>query len=164
MEKNVYPAFRLAIKATRYLTHIRKLKEPEEPLKRLLDRAGLLGDNLGPILYQLPPKWRLNLERLTGFLASLPAEFHHVMEYRDEDWFKPEVKRVMEKYNIGFCIHDFPGMACPDWITANLVYIRMHGAGGKYHGKYLHNHLLALARKIKDYIQINKEVFVYFNN
>lgn len=70
----------------------------------------------------------------------------------------------MEGYNVGFCIHDFPGMDCPHWVTSNLVYIRMHGPGGKYQGKYSRNHLQALSGEIKDYIQNNKEVFIYFNN
>lgn len=163
-KKKVDPGFRLAIKASRYLTHIRRLKEPGESLRKLLDRAHLLGNNLGPILFQLPPRWHLNLERLKGFLAALPTDFCHVMEYRDEDWFKPEVKQIMQEYNVGFCIHDFPGIYCPHWVTSDVVYIRRHGPGGKYQGKYSRNHLLALAGEIKDYIQNNKEVFVYFNN
>ena len=85
------PGFRYAVKASRYLTHMKKLRDPVEPVERLITRARRLGPHLGPILYQLPPRWRSNSERLRGVLEILPRDLVHVFEFRDVSWYNDEV-------------------------------------------------------------------------
>lgn len=163
-EKKAREGFIMAIKANRYITHLKKLKDPEESLENLLSRARLLKGHLGPLLYQLPPHWRPNLERLKHFLSVLPQDLCHVMEFRDGDWFEPPVKELLEEYGVGFCIHDFPGLGCPHWVTSSLVYLRMHGVAGAYQGKYDRAYLRLLAKEIKGYLEEGKEVYAFFNN
>ena len=78
------PGFTFAVKASRFLTHVKKLKDPEEPLANLLDRARGLGDKLGPILFQFPPNWPKDLDRLQAFLPLLPRELRFAFEFRNQ--------------------------------------------------------------------------------
>src|SRR5207244_1529086 len=105
--------FRFAIKASRFLTHNKKLKDPEQPLANLLGRARELGPHLGPVLYQLPPRWHCNPDRLRQFLAALPAGVEHVFEFRDPSWLNEGVRDLLAEYGAGFCIHDLRGFPCP---------------------------------------------------
>jgi uncharacterized protein YecE (DUF72 family) len=102
----VPPGFLYAVKASRFLTHLKKLKDPEQPLQTFIEHAALLGETLGPILYQLPPRWRLNLPRFEDFLALLPKNSQHVIEFRDPSWLIDEVFQLMERYHVSHCIHD----------------------------------------------------------
>ena len=89
-------AFLYAVKASRFLTHMKKLKDPEEPIERFFDRASHLGRHLGPVLYQLPPNWTLNLERFEHFLQALPRRYDHVIEFREPSWYDDRVFRSEE--------------------------------------------------------------------
>jgi uncharacterized protein YecE (DUF72 family) len=109
--KRVPKDFLFAIKASRYLTHMKKLKDPEQPIERLLSRARRLGAALGPILYQLPPHWPVNIERLTLFLGNLPNAFRHAIEFRDPSWYTPEVFALLERHRVACCLHDMAGSA-----------------------------------------------------
>src|SRR5262249_50155662 len=101
--------FIYAVKANRYLTHLKKLKDVRRPLKKFLDRARLLEEHLGPILYQLPPHWRLNRERLESFLDLLPEDLQSVFEFRDQSWMVEEVFELLDERGVSFCAHDLPG-------------------------------------------------------
>lgn len=157
------PGFLYAVKASRFLTHLKKLKDPEEPLQTFFARAGRLAETLGPVLYQLPPHWRLNLPRFEGFLRALPREYSHAVEFRDESWLVEEVFRLMERHGVAHCLHDMPPLQVPLRVTAPLVYIRFHGDpahGGRYQQKTLET----WARRIEDWRRQKMEVYVYFNN
>jgi uncharacterized protein YecE (DUF72 family) len=157
------PGFLYAVKASRYLTHLKKLKDPEDPLERFFERAGRLRETLGPVLYQLPPRWHVNLPRFEHFLAALPQGYSHVIEFRDASWLINDVFQLMERHHVAHCIHDMHPLQVPLRITAPPVYVRLHGdpASG---GDYQHAALEAWARRIDDWRSQRLDVFVYFNN
>lgn len=156
--------FVYAVKASRYITHAKKLKDPEQPLARLLDRAAHLGPSLGPILYQLPPNWRLNLERLEAFLAILPGDRAQVFEFRDPSWFAEEALGLLERYGVGFCVSDLPGAESPLRATGALAYIRLHGPARAYEGAYDERRLRLWATRARELMRGRRRLYVYFNN
>ena len=157
--------FLFAVKASRYLTHMKKLKDPEEPLKLFLGHARGLGEHLGPILYQLPPGWHVDLGRLRYFLSILPADFTHVVEFRDPTWYTHAVRAALEERGVGFCIHDLRGIPTPDWVTGRVVYIRFHGPTGRaYAGRYSLGQLRTWTSRIDEWRRAGQNVFAYFNN
>ncbi|MFQ6058159.1 MAG: DUF72 domain-containing protein [Anaerolineae bacterium] len=160
----VPPRFRFAVKANRYLTHMKKLRDVAEPLERFLGRARLLGEKLGPILYQLPPNWNCNLPRLREFLALLPEDLQHVFEFRNTTWLSEEVFAALEAHGVAFCVISLPDFPCPVRATAPLVYVRMHGSGLVYGGCYSEEELQGWAGEIRRFLAEGHEVYVYFNN
>jgi uncharacterized protein YecE (DUF72 family) len=159
------PGFLYALKVSRFLTHRKKLKEPEAPLETVLGLARRLGDRLRPLLYQLPPNWRCDVARLRHFIGLLPRDLTHVFEFRDPSWCNDEVRGLLTETGMGHCIHDMPGFDCPGWVTARTVYVRFHGPGAqRYAGRYDRAHLRDWAGRIGDYQRAGHDVFVYFNN
>jgi uncharacterized protein YecE (DUF72 family) len=159
------PGFLFAVKASRYLTHMKKLKDPEEPLENVLGRARELGRRLGPVLYQLPPGWHVNLERLRHFLKLLPAGITHVLEFRDPTWYAPEVRAALEEFEVSFCMHDLRGEPSPEWVTGPAVYVRFHGPTTRaYAGRYAKDHLHEWAKRIEEFRRAGRHVYAYFNN
>ena len=157
------PGFLYAVKASRFLTHLKKLKDPEGPLQLFFDRALHLGPTLGPVLYQLPPHWKLNLARLDGFLEALPGGHIHVVEFRDASWLVEEAFRALERYGVVHCIHDMPPLDVPLRVTASSIYVRLHG-GAAYSGFYSYQTLHMWAKRIEEWCRQKLDVFVYFNN
>jgi uncharacterized protein YecE (DUF72 family) len=157
------PGYLYAVKASRFLTHMKKLRDPEEPLKRFFERVQHLGSTLGPILYQLPPRWQVNLPRLEAFLAALPPGYRHVVEFRDPSWLIDEVFRLMEQYGVAHCIHDMRPLSIPPRVTAAPVYIRLHGDPA-HGGDYQIAALETWAGRITAWHSQGLEVLVYFNN
>ena len=104
------PAFIYAVKANRYLTHQKKLSDPAESLQHFLGRVRILRPHLGPILYQLPPRWKRNIDRLARFCALLPRDLTHVFEFRDPDWLNDETYSILVAHSASLCIHDH---CCP---------------------------------------------------
>jgi uncharacterized protein YecE (DUF72 family) len=158
------PGFCYAVKASRYLTHMKKLREPEEPLQRFLERTRLLGDKLGPILYQLPPRWRCNITRLRAFLAYLPRDLVHVLEFRDPSWITEEVLAALREHNTGFCVIAHPQIPSPIVATARTVYVRLHGAKTLDASRYAEDELRRWAWQLQEALADDHEVYVYFNN
>ncbi|HEY1379860.1 MAG TPA: DUF72 domain-containing protein [Gemmataceae bacterium] len=159
------PGFLYAIKASRYLTHLKKLKDPEQPLANVLDRARLLGPHLGPVLYQLPPRWRCDPDRLRAFLALLPPDLTHVMEFRDRSWYADAVRDLLAEHGVGFCVHDLGGEPSPEWVTARVVYVRFHGPTARaYAGGYPPGRLRSWADWMGEQRRAGHDVFAYFNN
>ncbi len=156
--------FIFSVKASRYITHMKKLKEPETSLPRFLEKAELLVDKLGPILFQLPPYWHFDLERLQTFLKSLPSNLKYAFEFRDPTWFDEKADKALKEYNAAFCVYDFAGTQSPRTVTADFVYIRLHGPEGAYSGKYTHHQLSDWANFISDCVKQDAEVFCYFDN
>lgn len=155
--------FLYAVKASRYLTHMKKLKDPEDPLLRFFERADRLANTLGPVLYQLPPRWRVNLPRFEHFLSVLPKGYQHVVEFRDASWLIDEVFHLMEQYHIAHCIHDMEPLQIPVRVTAPPAYVRFHG-DSKHRGNYDEQALATWAHRIADWEAKRLPVFVYFNN
>ena len=160
----VPPGFVFAVKASRFITHIKRLKDAAEPVSLLLERAAPLGDMLGPVLFQLPPQWKLNLERLEEFLAVLPADKKCALEFRDLSWCTEPVYKRLRNRNVAFCLHDWREMLWPIEITADFTYIRFHGSGRRYGGSYPDPVLQKWADRIRSWEHHLRKVFVYFNN
>lgn len=157
--------FLFAVKASRFITHNKKLKDPQNALENLLPRAEHLRKKLGPILFQLPPKWKVNVERLQELLEILPEEHRYAFEFRELTWLTPEVNRVLEKFNSAFCIYELAGYHTPLEITADFSYIRLHGpAAGKYQGSYSNERLKDWAKWIEKQSKRLKAIYVYFDN
>jgi uncharacterized protein YecE (DUF72 family) len=163
--KQASPGFLYAIKASRFLTHMKKLKDPAKPIARLLERARLLGPHLGPMLYQLPPHWHRDLGRLRDFIVCLPRDLDHVFEFRDPSWYTDEVRRLLDDSGMSFCIHDLRGAASPRWVTGPLAYVRFHGPTARaYAGRYDLAQLAGWAEQIHEFQSGGRDVYVYFNN
>jgi uncharacterized protein YecE (DUF72 family) len=157
--------FVLAVKASRFITHNKKLKDPENALDNILPRAEHLRKKLGPILFQLPPKWKVNLERLEGLLEILPREHRYAFEFRELSWMDPKVNRLLERYNAAFCIYQLAGYHSPLHITADFAYVRLHGPdAGKYQGSYGRAQLREWAKRIQQWSARLKAVYIYFDN
>jgi uncharacterized protein YecE (DUF72 family) len=156
------PGFLYAVKGNRFITHIKKLKDPKEPLRRFLTAARELGPALGPILFQLPPSWRLDLERLRAFIGHLPDDLRFVFEFRDPSWIHDDVRRLLDETGMGYCMHDMKGHPWPDWVTGPLAYVRFHGPSEKkYAGDYPTSTLRRWAERLA---RIDRDVYAYFNN
>ncbi|MGE5721055.1 MAG: DUF72 domain-containing protein [Sphingomonadales bacterium] len=158
------PDFRYAVKANRFLTQAKKLKDCAEPLERMLGAMRHLGDRLGPILYQLPPRFRINLDRLEEFLSLLPGDLTHVFEFRDRSWLTDEMLALLERRRASFCTHDMPGSATPRWAVGPVAYVRFHGGEGKYVGRYSDEGLLGWTDWIVAQARSGRPVWAFFNN
>jgi uncharacterized protein YecE (DUF72 family) len=164
--------FLFAVKASRFLTHIKRLRDPEEPLQRLLTHAAPLGPTLGPVLYQIPPRWFPDAERLELFLAALPQRLtptarqrlHHVLEMRDPRGYEPWVIDLLRQYGVALCVHDMAGSESPLIAVGPIVYIRFHGYGVKYGGSYPDEVLDEWADFIRHALASGRDVYAYFNN
>ena len=164
--------FLFAVKASRFLTHIKRLRDPEEPLQRLLTHAKPLGPALGPLLYQIPPRWFPDPERLETFLAALPDRvaphsryrLRHVLEMRDPRGYEPWVIDLLRRYGVALCVHDMPGSESPLLMVGPIVYLRFHGYGAKYGGSYPDEVLDEWAEWIRRALAAGRDVYAYFNN
>ena len=156
--------FTFAIKASRFLTHMKKLKDPEEPLDRLFSRMRPLRKHLGPVLYQLPPGWKLDRERLEHFLQVLPKGVRHVLEFRDPSWYTGDVKAMLARHGVSLCLHDMRGSATGRERVGPVVYVRFHGASGQYSGGYSDDRLREWAGWLNAQRADGADVFAYFNN
>lgn len=158
------PGFLFAVKASRFITHVKRLADPQAALDNFLSRASLLEEHLGPILFQLPPRWHCNVERLESFLCCLPPGRTYVFEFRDSSWFQEEVFSRLEEHGAAFCIMSMPGLPCPIRATSSVVYLRMHGTEAYYGGKYNAAQLREWAGHLWAFLTEGRDVYVYFNN
>lgn len=154
--------FVFAVKASRFITHMKKLSEPEHTLPPLLEAVAGLGEKLGPLLFQLPPRWRPDPGRLAAFLAALPQGTRVAFELRDPRWHSDAVLDLLRRHNAAFCIYDLAGFASPRAITADFVYLRLHGPGAAYSGRYGHRALAGWAQWLG--AQTVTTAYVYFDN
>jgi uncharacterized protein YecE (DUF72 family) len=163
--RDVTPAdFIFAVKASRYITHMKKLKDPGASTARFFEAVEPLGHKLGPILFQLPPRWRVNPRRLEDFLAALPAGPRYAFEFRDESWHCQEVSDLLARHNAAFCIFDLEGQQTPIEITADFAYIRLHGPDGAYRGSYGQATLKSWAARIAEWRDSGLDCYCYFDN
>ena len=156
--------FAFAVKVSRFITHIKRLKNTEEAVEKFVTAAKILGEKLGPLLYQLPPNMHRNDEVLESFLSTLPRGMRHVFEFRHESWLNEDVFDVLHKYNIGFCVFDMPEVSCPLVATADFAYVRFHGSTGLYESCYSDEELADWAKKLANLAASLKAVYIYFNN
>lgn len=156
--------FIYAVKANRFITHMKKLKNVEEPLKNFLDRAKLLGSHLGPVLFQLPPYWGVNAERLDEFTDMLPKKRLYVFEFRDPSWYSDKVYKILSAKKMAMCLHDMEGSESPMMLVGEICYIRFHGTSGKYGGGYTLPVLRKWVKIMQKAVKEKKAVYVYFNN
>lgn len=163
--ENSPPNFLFALKGSRFITHMKKLKDPEIATTKFFMGAERLHEKLGPILFQLPPNWRVDLERLSGFLNALPKEHRYAFEFRDVSWLIPDVYELLREHDTAFCIHDLAGQQSPIEVTASFTYVRFHGpSSAKYAGSYTISALRQWADRIKVWRKKLAIVYVYFNN
>lgn len=154
--------FLLAVKASKYITHIKRLKDCKEPLKRLYNSVKRLRKKLGPILFQLPPNLPFNLEILTQFCYNIDKTYQHVLEVREASWIDNRLFKILKEHNIALCISDTAGKyPFHEEITADFSYIRLHGSKKLYTSKYSEDELQQWAKKIR---KLNMTTYIYFDN
>ena len=162
--------FVFAVKASRFITHIKRLKGVKQALATFLENALNLKEKLGPILFQFPPSFKAteeNIKRLEDFLKIYRGQTSvnlFVFEFRHESWFTKKVYGLLKKYKAALCIADSPRYPKEVRATAPFVYIRMHGSQGLFSSKYTKKELVDLAKHIKKFLKQKKDVYVYFNN
>ncbi|HVQ09647.1 MAG TPA: DUF72 domain-containing protein [Allosphingosinicella sp.] len=158
------PGFCYSVKANRFLTQAKKLKDCEKPLARMMAPLRMLAPRLGPVLYQLPPRFRINLRRLEDFLALTPKDATNVFEFRDESWYTPETFALLERHGAALCLHDMPGSASERAAVGPAAYVRFHGATGRYWGRYSDEQLRGWADWMVAQAGSGRSVWAYFNN
>jgi len=162
-KRAVPPGFVYAVKASRFLTHMKRLREPAEPLDRLFSRARKLGPALGPVLYQLPPRWPSDIARLEIFVRALPRRRQHAIEFRDPSWYISDVFELLARYRVALCLHDMAGSATGRIAVGPFVYVRFHGPE-KYSGRYDDRTLDVWAEWLTAQRREGRAVYAYFNN
>ncbi|WP_348822884.1 DUF72 domain-containing protein [Flavobacterium aestuarii] len=162
--KKVPEDFVYVIKANRFITHLKKLRNPDEILLPFLHKMKLLGNKLGLILFQLPPSLNADLKLLEKFLQKLPLHQRFAFEFRHSSWYADDVYDLLRKYNAAFCIYELAGHISPLITTADFVYLRLHGpTANKYQGSYSDEALRKWAEQCKTWLK-SDDVFVYFDN
>jgi uncharacterized protein YecE (DUF72 family) len=157
-------SFRFAVKGSRYLTHMKKLKDPAPGIEKFFSRVELLKEKLGPVLFQLPPNFGVQPQRLEQFLDALPQWHRYAFEFRDQSWNAPEVLQLLRRRNAAYCQYHLSGYQSPLEITADIAYIRLHGPGAKYQGSYDDETLGIWAGRIAEWSRNLKAIYVYFDN
>ncbi|HYP14729.1 MAG TPA: DUF72 domain-containing protein [Bryobacteraceae bacterium] len=158
------PDFLFAVKGSRFLSHMKKFKDPELALERFFARADLLENKMGPILFQTPPFWEVDLDRLAAFLHALPPGNRYTFEFRHPSWHSPDVYELLRRYNAAFCAFDLAGFQSPIEVTADFTYTRLHGPGGPYQGSYSGEALALWAQRIAEWRKTLRAVYLYFDN
>lgn len=157
--------FIFSCKASRYITHMKRLHETEQAVDNLLAIFSSFQKKLGPILFQFPPSWRLNSPLLKKFAASLSKDFDYVLEFRNTSWFCPEIYDLLNSHQIALCFYDYKGYQSPEIITAPFVYLRLHGPKkSAYEGSYSTPKLAEYAQKIASWKNQGKRIYCYFDN
>lgn len=156
--------FIFAFKASRYITHMKKLSGTDDALHIMIERARSLGEKLGPVLFQLPPRWRVDCARLGAFLEHVPKDVRVAFEFRDPSWFRGSVYELLQQYRAGFCIYDMGGEVSPCEATADFVYLRLHGPDGPYRGSYDIQTLGRWAGAICVWEMSGRDVYCFFDN
>lgn len=156
--------FIFSVKASRFITHMKKLNPDGASIQKFLRRAGELDRKLGPVLFQLPPAWNINIDRLAAFLKQLPGRQRYTFEFRNHSWYHAEVFALLRQYNCAFCIYHLDKHLSPLEVTADFVYVRLHGPGNKYQGNYPKRALEKWAGLCHQWQHEKKDVYLYFDN
>lgn len=157
--------FVFAWKASKFITHWKRLTNKSRNSLALLERrAKLLGNKLGPILFQLPPQFEANRERLASFLKLLKRNRRYTFEFRHPSWYENDILDLLREHDIALCISDHHDAPSPWEVTASFVYVRGHGPGGFYRGHYSQRTLVKWSNDIRRWQRQRRDVFVYFDN
>jgi len=157
--------FTFCLKGSRFISHVKKLKDVELPLSTFFNVTAPLMEKLDVILWQLPPNLKLNIKNLEDFIANLKQyPVRHVFEFRHKSWLSKKVSKLLAAANIAVCMADWPDFIDDLPVTADFVYIRRHGEGGNYSTNYTPEQLKHDAKRIKEYLKQGKDVYFYFNN
>ena len=157
--------FRFAWKASKFITHWKRLTERSaNSIELMVSRLQILGRKCGPVLFQLPSRFRANRERLASFIDLLPATYRYAFEFRHESWYEEPVFQLLRDHNVSLCLSDHHDAPSPWVVTARHVYVRGHGPGGRYKGSYGEPTLRAWAYQIESWRKANRQVYVYFDN
>lgn len=160
--------FVFAVKVPRFITHIKKLANCQEPWRIFLERTLNLKEKLGPFLFQLPPTWKKDAKRLETFIEMInrnsPKGLRFAFEFRNESWCDKEIYQILKEKNCAWVIVDAPHWPKREIVTADFVYVRMHGSKILFGSKYTKKELKVLAQKIKKWLKQNLDVYCYFNN
>jgi uncharacterized protein YecE (DUF72 family) len=156
--------FIFSVKASRYITHMKKLKEPEASVETFFERIESLGEAQGPILFQLPPRWNVNVSRLEAFLSALPPNFQYAFEFRDARWFTGAVYQTLHDHNAALCLYAMGDYTSPKEVTADFVYVRLHGPEGEYGGSYSKAELSGWAGAFSTWSRGGRTIYCYFDN
>jgi len=163
-KKNSPPDFIFALKMSRYLTHLKRLHDPVEPVARFMTRARALGPKLGPVLLQLPPRFGINLELLAETLKLVDGSVRIAVEFRDQTWFSDETRELLERRRGALCLADTPRRKQPAWRTADWGFVRFHEGLGPHAPGYERDVLRRWVARIAETWPRGADVFVYFNN
>jgi len=161
------PEFIFSVKMSRYVTHVKRLLNPEDSLRMFFDSVSGLGDKCSTILIQLPPGMRFDLERVDSFLKGLTdryRSYRFTLECRNKSWFNDEVYNLFRKYGIALCISDTPCYPYAEVVTSDFVYVRLHGHEQLYASNYSDQQLEEWADKIRKWNEKGMDVYVYFDN
>ena len=160
------PGFRMAVKASRGLTHARRLYGPEPWVPRIAEAYRLLGDRGGPFLVQLDPRQERDDARLDHFLSVLPPGVRAALELRHPSWQHPDVWRILERHGAAYVVLSGANLPCHLVATTDLVYLRLHGPSHThlYAGSYSDADLGWWADRIREWLGQGREVYAYFNN
>ena len=157
--------FVFAWKASKFITHWKRLSENSvNSLELLESRLSLLGRKAGPVLFQLPPNFQANADRLASFFKLLSKKRRYSFEFRHPSWYEPRIIRLLREQNVSLCISDHHHAPAPWKRTADFVYVRGHGPGGRYKDHYGEAALAGWARRIRSWKRQGCDVFVYFDN
>jgi uncharacterized protein YecE (DUF72 family) len=162
--------FIFALKASRFITHVKRLVDVEEPWTTFVQNALAVGAHLGPILLQFPPSFRCDRPKLAAFLRSAQRAapksrpIRLVFEFRHESWFSEQTYALLRRHNAALCIADSPRYPRRDVVTADFVYLRFHGRTDLFASKYTDSELAEEAKQIRRYFRDGLDVYVYFNN
>ena len=163
-KRKVPSGFLFAVKASRYITHMKKLKDPEEPLQRLMHNAGGLGKTMGPVLFQFPRQWQLNLSRLDGFMQALRAhpKRRYAFEFRHASWLTDSVYSCLHDHNAALCLPVGWGIPLRIEVTADWTYVRFHG--GEHSHFFEDDELQPWAKRLRAWHADGIDSYSYFNN
>jgi uncharacterized protein YecE (DUF72 family) len=156
--------FVFACKGSRYLTHMKRLKDAGRGVGRFFERVEALEGKLGPVVFQLPGRFKPARERLVAFIDALPAGRRYAFEFRDHAWFLPEIFDALAQRDVALCLYEFAGREAPLEVTASYVYIRLHGPDGAYQGSYTDAALRTWAERIRGWSGKGRDVYCYFDN
>lgn len=156
--------FVFSIKASRYITHMKNLLEPEETLPDFFERISLFGEKCGPVLFQLPPHWKVNADRLRDFIPELPDGYRYAIELRNQSWLNEKIYALLRKHAVAFCIYEIDYRQSPILTTADFIYIRLHGPGRAYNDPYDLDTLGRWADRIQGWLEDGLDVYCYFDN
>lgn len=157
------PSFLFAVKAPRYITHVKKLKGIDEALILFYSRVALLQEKCGPLLFQFPPRFSFEREKVQSFLGKLSTSFRYVFEFRHPSFFCEELYELLRRHGIALCFADTPFFPYAEVTTASFVYLRLHGSQSLYTHRYSEEELRVWAQKIATW-QREHTVYCYFDN